>query len=185
MNELTERLSSVLADRYRIERELGQGGMATVYLAHDLKHDRKVALKVLSPDLAATLGHERFLREITNTANLRHPHILPLFDSGDAGSFLYYVMPYVEGETLRSRLDRDRQLPLDESVRITTEVATTSPLTCGALRHSCDKKGDWPRWPETVLVRCVRTMHIYRCALRLTLRCGRNGIRWLPSGRCC
>ena len=118
-----ERLSVALADRYRVERELGKGGMATVYLAHDLKHDRKVALKVLSPDLAATLGHERFLREITNTASLRHPHILPLFDSGEAGPFLYYVMPYVEGETLRSRLDRDNQLPLDESLRVTTEVA--------------------------------------------------------------
>jgi hypothetical protein len=116
-------LATAVADRYRIERELGQGGMATVYLAHDIKHDRNVALKVLSPDLAATLGHDRFLREITNTANLRHPHILPLFDSGEAGTFLYYVMPYVEGETLRSRLDREKQLPLDESLRITTEVA--------------------------------------------------------------
>ncbi len=127
-------LSSALADRYRIERELGQGGMATVYLAHDLKHERKVAIKVLKPELAATLGHERFLREITNTANLRHPHILPLFDSGEAShpdasdasggsAFLYYVMPYVEGETLRTRLEREKQLPLDESLRITTEVA--------------------------------------------------------------
>ena len=118
-----EQVRRSVADRYRVERELGAGGMATVYLAHDLKHDRKVALKVLKPDLAATIGHERFLREITNTANLRHPHILPLFDSGEAGGLLYYAMPYVVGETLRARLDREKQLPLDETFRVTTEVA--------------------------------------------------------------
>jgi len=118
-----DRLAAALADRYRIERELGAGGMATVYLAHDIKHDRNVALKVLSPDLAATIGHERFLREITNTASLRHPHILPLFDSGEAGGLLYYVMPYVDGETLRGRLDHEKQLPVDETLRITAEVA--------------------------------------------------------------
>jgi tRNA A-37 threonylcarbamoyl transferase component Bud32/tetratricopeptide (TPR) repeat protein len=123
MTDSIERLSSALADRYRIERELGQGGMATVYLARDLKHDRRVAIKVLRPELAATLGPERFLREITTTANLRHPHILPLHDSGAADTFLYYVMPYVEGETLRERLDREKQLPLDEVRRITGEVA--------------------------------------------------------------
>jgi eukaryotic-like serine/threonine-protein kinase len=118
-----ERLAAALADRYRIERELGQGGMATVYLAHDLKHDRKVAIKVLKPDLAAVIGAERFLREITTTANLRHPHILPLYDSGEAGDVLYYVMPYVEGESLRDRLDREKQLPLDDALRIAREVA--------------------------------------------------------------
>ena len=117
------RLAAALADRYRIERELGQGGMATVYLAHDIKHDRKVALKVLRPELAASLGHERFLREITTTANLRHPHILPLYDSGEADTFLYYVMPFVEGETLRDRLDREKQLPLDDARTIATELA--------------------------------------------------------------
>jgi serine/threonine-protein kinase len=112
-----------LSDRYRVERELGAGGMATVYLAEDLKHDRKVALKVLRPELAAVLGAERFLNEIKVTANLQHPHILPLFDSGEADSFLYYVMPYIEGETLREKLNRETQLGIDEAVKITTEVA--------------------------------------------------------------
>ena len=123
MAESTERLSSALADRYRIERRLGEGGMATVYLAEDLKHKRQVAVKVLRPELAAVLGAERFVQEITTTANLQHPHILPLFDSGEADSFLYYVMPYIEGETLRSKLDREKQLGIDESVKIATEVA--------------------------------------------------------------
>jgi serine/threonine-protein kinase len=118
-----ERLSGALADRYRIERELGQGGMATVYLAQDLKHDRKVALKVLKPELAAVLGAERFVVEIKTTASLQHPHILPLFDSGTADGFLYYVMPFVEGETLRDTLNRETQLGIDEAVRIATEVA--------------------------------------------------------------
>ncbi len=124
------RLAAALADRYRIERELGQGGMATVYLAQDLKHDRKVALKVLKPELAAVIGAERFVVEIKTTAALQHPHILPLFDSGEAGKresgegiFLYYVMPYIEGETLRAKLDRETQLGIDEAVRITVAVA--------------------------------------------------------------
>jgi Tol biopolymer transport system component len=123
MTDLTERLTRALADRYRIERALGAGGMATVYLAEDLKHDRKVALKVLKPELAAVLGGDRFVQEIKTTAALQHPHILPLFDSGEADGFLYYVMPYIEGETLRDKLDRDTQLSVDEAVRITTEVA--------------------------------------------------------------
>jgi serine/threonine-protein kinase len=118
-----ERLAAALADRYRIERELGAGGMATVYLAQDLKHDRKVALKLLKPELAAVLGAERFVAEIRTTAQLQHPHILPLHDSGQADGFLYYVMPYVEGETLRDRLNRERQLPVSDAVRIATEVA--------------------------------------------------------------
>jgi serine/threonine-protein kinase len=117
------RLAAALDDRYRIERELGQGGMATVYLAHDLKHDRKVALKVLKPELAAVLGAERFVQEIKTTASLQHPHILPLFDSGTADGFLFYVMPFIQGETLRERLNRETQLPVDEAVRITTDVA--------------------------------------------------------------
>ncbi|HEY4101162.1 MAG TPA: protein kinase [Gemmatimonadales bacterium] len=116
-------LRASLSDRYTIERELGQGGMATVYLAHDIKHDRKVAIKVLKPELAAVLGADRFVQEIRTTAALQHPHILPLFDSGVAGTFLYYVMPYIEGETLRSKLDRETQLGINESVKITTEVA--------------------------------------------------------------
>src|SRR5437899_7670194 len=104
-------LQAALAERYAVERELGRGGMATVYLAQDLKHHRKVAIKVLEPEIAAALGPERFLREIEIAAGLSHPHILPLYDSGEAGASLFYVMPYVEGETLRDRLDRERQLP--------------------------------------------------------------------------
>ena len=116
-------LRAALADRYRIERELGQGGMATVYLAEDLRHQRKVAIKVLKPELAAVLGAERFVQEIKTTAALSHPHILPLFDSGTAASQLYYVMPYLEGETLRERLSRETQLGVDDAVRLTSEVA--------------------------------------------------------------
>ena len=123
MNDSQARLSAALSSSYRIERELGQGGMATVYLAEDLKHHRKVAIKVLRPELSAALGSERFLREIETTANLRHPHILPLYDSGDADGFLFYVMPLVEGESLRDRLNREKQLPIDDSLRITREVA--------------------------------------------------------------
>ncbi|MEJ2504016.1 MAG: protein kinase, partial [Gemmatimonadota bacterium] len=117
------RLNAALEGRYRIERELGAGGMATVYLAEDLKHQRKVAIKVLRPELAAVVGAERFLAEIETTANLQHPHILPLFDSGEADTFLFYVMPYVEGESLRDRLEREHQLPVDQAVRIASDVA--------------------------------------------------------------
>jgi serine/threonine-protein kinase len=116
-------LRASLADRYRIERELGAGGMATVYLAEDLKHKRMVALKVLKPELAAVLGAERFVQEITTTASLQHPHILPLFDSGTADGFLYYVMPFIQGETVRDKLNRETQLGVDEAVRIAVEVA--------------------------------------------------------------
>ena len=123
MSSTAPRLSAALADRYRIERELGAGGMATVYLAQDLKHDRKVALKVLKPELAAVLGAERFVVEIKTTAALQHPHILPLFDSGSADGFLFYVMPFIEGETLRSKLNRETQLGIAEAVKIATEVA--------------------------------------------------------------
>jgi hypothetical protein len=123
MSDPITRLNEALGGRYTIAHRLGEGGMATVYLADDLKHDRKVALKVLKPELAAVVGGERFLAEIKTTANLQHPHILPLFDSGEADSFLFYVMPYVEGESLRERLDRERQLPVDEAVRIATDVA--------------------------------------------------------------
>jgi tRNA A-37 threonylcarbamoyl transferase component Bud32 len=115
--------ASALAGRYAIDRELGQGGMATVYLAQDLRHDRKVAIKVLRPELAAVIGADRFLSEIRTTANLNHPHILPLHDSGQAESFLYYVMPFVEGESLRDRLRREKQLPIGDAVRVATEVA--------------------------------------------------------------
>jgi serine/threonine-protein kinase len=129
MSDITTRLNAALAERYDIERQLGEGGMATVYLAKDLKHNRNVALKVLKPELAAVVGADRFLAEIETTANLQHPNVLPLFDSGEADSFLFYVMPYVEGESLRERLDRERQLPVDEALRIATDVA-------GALDHA-------------------------------------------------
>jgi eukaryotic-like serine/threonine-protein kinase len=123
MTVITERLSAALAGRYRIERHLGEGGMASVYLAEDLKHDRKVAVKVLKPELAAVLGAERFVVEIKTTASLQHPHILPLFDSGTADGFLFYVMPFIKGETLRDKLNRETQLGVDEAVRIAREVA--------------------------------------------------------------
>ncbi len=117
------RLRSALADRYTIERELGSGGMATVYLAQDRKHHRKVAIKILKPELAAALGPERFLREIEIAAGLTHPHILPLHDSGEADGLLYYVMPFVEGQTLRGRLEREKQLPLEDALAITRDIA--------------------------------------------------------------
>src|SRR5215470_16057759 len=115
-------LTVALAGRYEILRELGRGGMATVYLARDVKHDRSVAVKVLNPELGAVLGAERFLSEIKVTAQLQHPNLLPLFDSGDANGFLYYVMPYVEGETLRARLNREKQLSVGAAVGIATGV---------------------------------------------------------------
>ncbi|MCA9769586.1 MAG: serine/threonine protein kinase, partial [Gemmatimonadetes bacterium] len=120
----TDALRASLSDRYRIERELGAGGMATVYLAHDLKHDREVAIKVLRPDLGAVLGADRFLEEIKITARLDHPHILTLIDSGATDGMLYYVLPYVRGETLRTRLQRDKQLGIDEAIGITKQVAS-------------------------------------------------------------
>jgi serine/threonine protein kinase len=124
MPELLSRLQSALADRYRIDREIGAGGMATVYQAQDIRHERRVALKVLRPELAAVIGAERFLAEIKLTANLQHPHILPLFDSGEADSYLFYVMPYVEGETLRDRLNREKQLPVPDALRFAGEIAS-------------------------------------------------------------
>src|SRR5215208_6955941 len=113
-----------LSGRYHVERELGRGGMATVYLAHDLRHDRSVALKVLHPELAATLGPERFQREIRTTARLQHPHILTVHDSGDAAGQLWYTMPYVQGESLRDRLRREGQLPVEQTLEITRQVAS-------------------------------------------------------------
>ena len=123
MSDMAERLNTALEGRYAIERELGEGGMATVYLADDLKHNRKVALKVLKPELAAIVGAERFLAEIQVTANLQHPNILPLFDSGEADTFLFYVMPYVEGDTLKDRLAREGQLPVNDAVTIARDIA--------------------------------------------------------------
>src|SRR3990172_9840162 len=123
MSDPVARLSAALAGRYRVERQIGEGGMATVYLAEDVRHHRKVALKVLKPELAAVVGAERFLAEIRTTASLQHPHILPLFDSGEADKLLFYVMPHVEGESISDKLDREHQLPVDEAVRIATNVA--------------------------------------------------------------
>ncbi len=123
MDASLERLTQALADRYAIEREIGRGGMATVHLAQDLRHNRKVAVKVMIPELAAAVGPDRFLREIEIAAKLTHPHILPVYDSGEAEGFLYFVMPFVEGESLRDRLDRERQLPIDDAIQLTREVA--------------------------------------------------------------
>mgnify|MGYP000959105159 CR=1 FL=1 len=122
MSQPPTQLIAALADRYRIERELGSGGMATVYLAEDLKHHRKVAVKVLRPELAATLGSDRFIREIEVAARLQHPHILGVLDSGDAQGFFYYVMPYVDGETLRDRITRTGELPVGDAVRLLIEI---------------------------------------------------------------
>src|SRR5687767_6801380 len=152
MSGVSDRLSAALADRYRIERELGQGGMATVYLAEDLKHKRKVALKVLKPELAAVLGAERFVQEITTTASLQHPHILPLFDSGTADGFLFYVMPFIDGETLRDRLNRETQLGVDEAVRIAREVADALDYAHGKGVIHRDIK------PENILIQNGRPM---------------------------
>ncbi|HXF95413.1 MAG TPA: serine/threonine-protein kinase, partial [Gemmatimonadales bacterium] len=123
MSQLRERLQGALAERYTLERELGRGGMSVVFLARDRKHERAVALKALRPELSATLGPERFLREIKLSARLTHPHILPLYDSGEARGLLYYTMPYVEGESLRHRLDREKRIPLTEALTIAREVA--------------------------------------------------------------
>src|SRR2546426_2748033 len=123
MADFSERVRASLAGRYTIERELGRGGMGLVFLARDLKHDRPVALKVLRPELAAVLGSERFLREIQIAAHLTHPHIIPLYDSGEVDGFMYYVMPYVEGESLRNRLTHEQQLPVEQAVQIACDVA--------------------------------------------------------------
>ena len=123
MTQIFDRVKAALADHYDLESHIGEGGMATVYLAHDLKHERKVAVKVLRPELAAILGGERFLNEIKVTANLQHPNILPLYDSGEADTFLYYVMPFVEGESLRQKMNREKQLGVEEAVEITKDVA--------------------------------------------------------------
>ena len=122
MAEFFASLQAALTDRYTIERELGRGGMATVYLAHDLKHDRPVALKLLHPELAAALGTERFHREIMLAARLQHPHILTVLDSGEAAGQLWFTMPYVEGESLRDRLTREKQLPVEDALRIARDA---------------------------------------------------------------
>lgn len=124
MEDTLTRLEGALAGRYRIDHEIGRGGMATVYLADDLKHHRHVAVKVLHSELALTIGPDRFLREVDVVASLNHPRILPLHDSGDAGGFLFFVMPYVKGESLRARIEREKQLPIDEALTISRQVAS-------------------------------------------------------------
>src|ERR1041385_2795819 len=124
MSNAATQLSAALTGRYEIEREIGAGGMATVYLARDVKHERRVALKVLKPELGAVLGVDRFLAEIKVTANLQHPNLLPLYDSGEANGQLFYVMPFLEGESLRARLAREKQLPVDDAVRMAVAVAS-------------------------------------------------------------
>jgi serine/threonine protein kinase len=140
------RLSSALGDRYEIEREIGAGGMATVYLARDLKHDRQVALKVLRPELAATLGPDRFPREIRIVAKLQHPHVLPLHDSGESGGFLYYVMPYVEGGSLRQRIAREGQMPVHDAVRL--RKCSTSRRILPPRRARSTASGSMERSPS-------------------------------------
>ena len=133
MAELLERLGNALSTRYRLQRELGQGGMARVFLAHDLKYNRDVAIKVLRPDLAEEVGAARFLHEIQIAARLHHPHILPLYDSDQVDGLVYYVMPYIQGESLRQRLDRERQLPIADALQIAREVADAL-----SYAHSCN-----------------------------------------------
>jgi serine/threonine-protein kinase len=153
MDALLRDLQLALEGRYRLERELGHGGMATVYLAWDAKHDRKVALKVLRPEVAASFGPDRFLREIQIAARLSHPHILPLHDSGRAGPCVYYVMPFVPGESLRARIHREQQLPIEDALRIAAEVAgalgyATAMTSCTATssrKTSCSRAGT-PWW---------------------------------------
>ncbi|MEO7085482.1 MAG: protein kinase [Gemmatimonadaceae bacterium] len=144
--DVIQQLARALEGRYTIEREIGRGGMATVYLAHDVKHDRQVALKVLDPELGAVLGVERFLSEIRVTARLQHPNLLPLFDSGEANGLLFYVMPFVEGETLRAKLDREKQLPVDEAVRMTVAIANALDYAHGHGVIHRDLK------PENILI---------------------------------
>lgn len=146
MSDVQERLSAALGGHYRIERELGAGGMATVYLAHDVRHGRKVALKVLLPDLAATIGADSFLREVRITAGLTHPHILPLLDSGEAAGLLYYVTPYADGGTLRDRLKNEPQLPIETALAVARQVAD-------ALAHAHSRGGR--RRPQLRDLQCV------------------------------
>jgi len=172
-----DRLRAGLSDRYRLERELGQGGMATVYLAEDLKHRRNVAIKVLRPELAAVIGAERFLREIQTIATLQHPHILGLIDSGEVNGTAYYVMPFVDGESLRDRLRRETQLPVSDAVRLATEVAAALDY---AHRHGVIHRDIKP---ENILLHDGRALVAdFGIALAVSTaggggRCRRNGLR--------
>jgi len=136
---VTGRLENALAGRYRLEGQFDSGGMAVVYGARDLRHDRKVAIKVFRPELSAVLGVERFNSEIKISANLQHPHVLPLFDSGSADGLLFYVMPFVEGVSLRARLERERQLSVEEAIRITAQVGSATAMR----KRAYSSKGSW------------------------------------------
>ena len=164
-------LTAALASRYTVGRELGAGGMATVYLARDLKHDRDVALKVLRPDLAAVLGAERFLEEIHISARLDHPHILTLIDSGESDGFVWYVLPYVRGESLRAKLTREKQLSIEEAVRIATQVASALDY---AHHHGVIHRDIKP---ENILLHEGEAMV---ADFGIALRCARRGARGLP-----
>ena len=155
MTDQLDRLKDALSDRYSVERELGRGGMATVYLAHDLKHDRQVAIKVLRPDLAAALGPERFHREIKIAAQLQHPNILPLHDSGEADGLLYYVMPYVEGQSLRDKLAREGELPIGDAVRLLRDVVDALTEDAGLAGKSvdlCSNSHPWQYSPCQLII---------------------------------
>jgi len=169
-----DRLKEALADRYTIERELGAGGMATVYLAQDVRHNRKVAIKVLRPELAAFIGAERFLKEIETTANLQHSHILPLFDSGRVDGTVFYVMPYVQGESLRNRLTRETLLPVDDALRIATEIAAALDY---AHRHGVIRDIK----PDNVLFHDGRAL-VADFGIALARSHGSGGIRMTKSG---
>jgi serine/threonine-protein kinase len=171
-------LQEALADRYNLERELGAGGMATVYLAHDVRHNRKVAIKVLRPELSAFIGPERFLKEIETTANLQHPNILPLFDSGRVGRTVFYVMPYVQGESLRHRLTRERLLPVADAIRIASEIAAALDY---AHRHGVIHRDIKP---DNVLFHDGRAM-VADFGIALARSQGDGGMRMTKSGMRC
>ena len=166
VSDTLERLRLVLADRYAVERELGRGGMATVFLAQDLRHDRKVAIKVLRPELAAVIGAERFVREIRTVAALQHPHILGLIDSGEVSGTAYYVMPFVEGESLRDRLVREKQLPIADAVRIAKEVASPISAIDALTIVSSDGAG---AIPKQVVDNMVQTLSMLKTTTGLDL----------------
>jgi serine/threonine-protein kinase len=168
VTESRARLTTALADRYRIERELGQGGLATVYVARDLKHDRDVAIKVLRPEITAILGSARFLEEIRISPQLDHPHILTLIDSGEADGVLYYVLPYVRGESLRQKITRERQLSIEEALAITHQVAS-------ALDYA-HRRGHPPRHRRETSAAEVRRWWRFRHPLALR-RAGASGSR--------
>jgi hypothetical protein len=187
-------LNGALSGRYEIEREIGRGGMATVYLARDLRHQRQVALKVLDPELAAAVGADRFLSEIRVTATLQHPNLLPLFDSGEVhaappgGLLLFYVMPYVDGESLRARLTRERQLPVDDAIRLTTAVAgKAAPLQLpfDAALPAVSSNSKWIAYESDATQRSeiyVRPISGSAGIVQVSSG-GGSEPRWLPDGR--